>query len=227
MQIAAAVAYAACTVTFVTATKLTTAANAILLQYTAPVYVALLSAWFLDEPIRPADWAALAVVLAGMGLFFGDELKFENLTGNLIAIASGVCFAAMTLLMRKQKDGSPVESLVLGNVIAFVIGAPWMLRAPHLPPSGWLALLILGFVQLGLSYWLYARAIKHITALELVLLPVLEPILNPLWTWLAYGEHPGHWAFAGAVLVLGGVTTNAWLSLLRARVAPAVPLAES
>jgi drug/metabolite transporter (DMT)-like permease len=208
-QIAAAVAYAACTITFVAANKLTTAANAILLQYTAPIYVALLSARFLGERIRRADWITLLVVLLGMILFFADELSFGHAAGNLTAIASGMCFAAMTLLLRKEKDASPVTAIVLGNVIAGIVGLPWMLHLPQLEPTGYAALLILGFAQLGLSYLLYARAVPHVTALELVLIPILEPILNPLWTWLVYREKPGAWAFAGAALVISGVVANA------------------
>lgn len=213
LQLGAAVAYAGCTITFVTATKLTTAANAILLQYTAPVYVALLSAWFLDEPTRRIDWIALVITLAGMTLFFADGLELRHTLGNIVAIVSGLFFAAMTLLLRKQKDGSPIESIVLGNVLAGAVGLVSIIKAPMLAPTGWLALSALGVVQLGLSYLLYARAVKHVSALELVLIPVLEPILNPIWTWWAYGEKPGTWAFYGGAVVLGAVTWRAWYSI--------------
>ena len=126
-----------------------------------------------------------------------------------MAIVSGVFFAAMTLLLRKQKDGSPTESIILGNVIAAIVGLPWILHSPLLTTGGWFALAALGVVQLGMSYWLYARAVKHVTALELVLIPVLEPILNPVWTWLAYGERPGPWAFCGGAVIIGAVTWRA------------------
>lgn len=217
VQLAAAVAYAGCTITFVVANKLTTSANAILLQYTAPVYVALLSAWFLSEPTRRSDWIALAITFSGMVLFFADGLELRHTLGNIIAIISGFFFAAMTLLLRKQKDGSPTESIILGNLIAAAVGLPFIIRAPSLPLDGWLALSVLGVVQLGVSYLLYARAVKHVTALELVLIPVLEPILNPIWTWLAYGEKPGRWAFLGGAIVLGAVTWRAAGTLQRAR----------
>lgn len=213
IQLSAALAYAACTITFVTATKLTTSANAILLQYTAPVYVAFLSAWFLGERTRREDWIVLAVTLAGMALFFADGLEWRHTAGNVVAILSGMAFAAMTLLLRKQKEGSPIESILLGNGIAAVVGLPWILRSSALPAEGWGALVVLGIVQLGVSYLLYARAVKHVTALELVLIPVLEPILNPIWTWLAYDERPGRWAFCGGAMVLGAVTWRAWRSV--------------
>ena len=216
MQILGAVAYAACTVTFVIATKMTTAANAILLQYTAPVWIALLGAWFLGERATRADWITIVVVLGGMGLFVADGLKLTSLTGNLIGAASGVAFAIMTLALRKQKSGSPVESIILGNLLAFLVGLPEIVHAPALPPVGWLALGALGCIQLGVSYWLYARAIRHVTALEAVLVPVIEPLLNPVWVLIVYRERPSSLALVGGALVLSAVTWRA-LGSLRAR----------
>jgi drug/metabolite transporter (DMT)-like permease len=213
-QVGGAVAYAATTILFVTATKLTTAANAILLQYTAPIWVALLGAWFLGERSTRADWIAIAVVFCGMGLFFCDDLKMSGLVGNLIALASGVAFAAMTLLLRKQKDSSPESSIFLGNLLAGAIGLPFMLSAAAIPNArGWIALVLLGSVQLGFSYLLYARAIRHITALEAVLIPVIEPILNPIWVLLALGERPGPLSLAGGVVVIVAVTVRTLHSL--------------
>jgi drug/metabolite transporter (DMT)-like permease len=177
-QIIGAIGYAACTVTFCMATTLTSAANAILLQYTAPVWVAVLGTWLLHERATRADWITIVGALGGMMLFFKDSLTLGHLDGDILAVLSGVCFAGMTIALRKQKDGSPVESIILGNLIAFVVGLPWIVRSPMLPASGWTALLVLGIVQLGMSYWLYARAIRHVTALEAVLIPVIEPILN-------------------------------------------------
>jgi drug/metabolite transporter (DMT)-like permease len=205
-QLIGAAGYAACTITFCVATKLTTAANAILLQYTAPVWVALFAAWFLGERATRADWITIAVVLGGMTLFFADSLELSAVLGNSIAVLSGVCFAGMTIALRKQKDGSPVESIILGNLLAFAIGLPWILPAPALSLHGWISLLTLGVVQLGISYWLYARAIKHVTALEAVLIPVIEPILNPIWVLLMMGEKPSRFALVGGVIVLGAVT---------------------
>ena len=208
-QLLGALGYALCTVTFCAATKLTTAANAILLQYTAPVWVALLGAWFLGERTARADWITIAVVLGGMTLFFAESLELSSLLGNALAAISGIFFAGMTIALRKQKDGSAVESIILGNLLAFVIGLPWLLRAPGLTALGWMALLLLGVVQLGVSYWLYARAIKHVTALEAVLIPVIEPILNPLWVLLALREKPAPLALIGGVIVLTAITLRA------------------
>lgn len=222
-QIIGAIGYAACTVTFCAATKLTTAANAILLQYTAPVWIALGGAWFLGERATRADWVTITVVLGGMVLFFADSLELANVLGNTLAVLSGVSFAGMTIALRKQKDGSPVESIILGNLLAFVIGLPWIVRAPALSATGWTALLILGVVQLGVSYWLYARAIKHVTALEAVLIPVIEPILNPVWVLLAMHERPTPLALLGGAVVLTAVTLRAASSIRATRAKPPLP----
>ena len=205
-QVLGAVGYAACTVTFCAATKLTTAANAILLQYTAPVWIALFGTWLLGERATRADWFTIVAVLGGMGLFFADNLELSGLLGNALGALSGLCFAGMTIALRYQKDGSPVESIILGNLLAFVIGLPWIIGAPALPATGWIALVLLGALQLGLSYWLYARAIRHVTALEAVLIPVVEPLLNPLWVLLAMGERPTPKALIGGGIVLGAIT---------------------
>ena len=218
VQLTAAFAYAGCTVLFVTATKLTTAANAILLQYTAPVWVALLGVWFLGERTTRADWLTIVVVLGGMSLFFADGLEFTSVLGNVTGVLSGVCFAAMTVALRRQKDGSPVESIILGNVIAFIIGLPFMFGQPLPSPTGIAAIVALGVVQLGCSYWLYARAIRQVTALEAVIIPVIEPILNPVWVFLVNGERPSRWALLGGVIVLSAVTLRAWSSIRRLRV---------
>ena len=221
LQLGAAVSYAACTATFVAATKLTTAANAILLQYTAPVWVALFSAWLLRERTTRADWLAIAATFGGMTLFFwSDGLQLSGALGNVLGIASGVSFGAIAILMRMQKDGSPLESIVLGNVLAFLIGLPAMLTAPALPSlHGWIALALLGVVQLGVSYQLYAKAVKHVTALEAVLIPVVEPILNPIWVLLFATTHerPRSLALAGGAVVLGAVTLRAVTSIRRSR----------
>ncbi len=213
VQVIAALAYAGCTVLFVVATKLTAAANAILLQYTAPVWIALFGAWFLGERARRLDWIIIAITLAGMALFFGGGLELGGALGNLAGILSGVCFAAMTIALRRQKDGSPVESIILGNLIAFAIGLPFMIGAPAPSPGGLAAIAALGIVQLGFSYWLYARAIRQVTALEAVIIPVLEPILNPVWVFLASGEKPTPWALLGGAVVLAAVTVRALHSL--------------
>ncbi len=209
LQLGAAAAYTACTILFTLANKMTTAANAILLQYTAPVWIALLGAWLLGERTTRGDWLTIAAVLGGLGVFFYEGLQVGNVAGLIVALASGLGFAVMTILMRKQKDTSALESIILGNVLSFLIGVPALWTAPAMPVSGWLALGLLGVVQLGLAYLFYAKAIKHVTALEAVLIPVIEPILNPVWVMLDMGERPSRLALIGGAIVLGAVTLRA------------------
>lgn len=211
---AGALAYCATVLLFVVATKWTTAANAILLQYTAPIYVAIFSRWFLGERTTRLDWATIFVVLSGMSLFFVERISAQGFWGNICAILSGVGFAWMTLLLRKQKDASPLGSVLLGNLLTFLICIPFCLTPPETVPS-WIGLLLLGIFQIGLSYILYSMAIRHVTALEASLFPILEPILNPIWVSLFIGERPGFWEFAGGLLVLGAMTGRGIITTFR------------
>ena len=169
----------------------------------------------LGTPFYRPRLEGVGIALASLR---GHKLRTVlTLLGNLVGIFSGVCFAGVAILLRKQKDGSAVESIILGNLLAFVIGLPFIATAPALPGSGWVLLVLLGVVQLGLSYKLYSQAIRHVTALEAVLIPVVEPIFNPVWVLLFVGERPGPLALAGGVIVLGAVTRRAVASLRPAR----------
>jgi drug/metabolite transporter (DMT)-like permease len=207
-QIGAAVAYAGTVVLFVVANKLTTAANAILLQYTAPVYVALFSPWFLGERARGSDWLSLAAILLGMLLFFGDELSLDGYLGNGVALASGFCFAWLTLFLRRHREESAISALVLGNLLAGLIGLPFMFQSMP-DATGWVGLLLLGVVQLGLPYVMYALALRHVRAVEGILIPMIEPVLNPVWVFLLLGETPGPLALVGGTIILGAVMLRA------------------
>jgi drug/metabolite transporter (DMT)-like permease len=206
-QIGGGLVYAVSVLGFVVATKLTTAANAILLTYTAPISVALLSAWFLQEQVTGVDWLTILVVTGGMGLFFLDHLTITGFWGNICAILGGNAFAWVVLCLRKQKSDSLLETVLLGNLIAAVAGAPFMFRA--LPDvSGWIALVLAGTVQIGLAFVLYVRAIKNVSAVEAILIPVIEPVLNPLWVLLLIGEVPGLWATIGGAVVVLSLTVR-------------------
>jgi drug/metabolite transporter (DMT)-like permease len=210
-QIGGAIAYAVTVMLFVSANKLTTAANAILLQYTSPVYVALLGTWFLGEETTWLDWVTIILTLGGMSLFFLDDLALGGFWGNILAIATGITFACLVVFLRRQKDGSPLESILLGNILAALIGLPFVLNSrPGL--LGCIGLGLLGVFQLGLPYILYSLAIKSVTALEAILVPVIEPILSPLWVFLVMGEVPGPWALVGGLVVLASVTARCALA---------------
>jgi drug/metabolite transporter (DMT)-like permease len=207
-QIGAAVAYAGTVVLFVVANKLTTAANAILLQYTAPIYVALFSPWFLGERARGNDWLSLAAIMVGMLLFFGDELSLDGYLGNGVALASGFCFGWLTLFLRRHREESAISALVLGNLLAGLIGLPFMFQSMP-DATGWIGLLLLGVVQLGLPYVMYALALRHVRAIEGILIPMIEPVLNPVWVFLLLGEAPGLLALLGGAIILGAVIFRA------------------
>ncbi|MSM41081.1 MAG: EamA family transporter [Geobacter sp.] len=215
-QIGGALAYAATAILFVISTKLTTAANAILLQYTAPAFAAVFGIRYLGEHPRRSDWIALAVVMAGMVLFFLDKLSLAGLWGNLAALTSGITFAWMALFLRKQKDGSPMESVLLGNLLAGLAGIPFM--TGDLPDAGgWLRLAALGVVQLGMAYIFFTKAIRHVTAVESLLIPTVEPVLNPVWTMLFIGEVPGPLSLCGGAIIIAAVLARGLVPLFRYR----------
>ena len=219
MQAAGAAGYAASQLLFIWANKLTTAANAIFLQYTLPVYVIALGYWILGERPRRADWVATALILAGLALFFGEGLSPQGLYGNLAAILSGVAFALMMVCMRAERDGDPAEVVRLGSLASAAIGLPWLLMERWtLADTG--AILYLGLFQISLSFMLYARAIRSVRAVESVLVLALEPILNPVWVLLVLGEKPGAMAVAGGAVVIGAVLGRALYGALRAPRAP-------
>ena len=215
-QIASALSYSATVILFVSANKMTTAANAILLQSTAPIYVALLSVWILKERAKLLDWITIIAVFGGMALFFFESLDSRGMAGNILAVASGVTFALFNIFMRLQKDGSPLESVLLGNILTAAIGVPFIVGS--LPsPSGWISLFILGVAQLGLSYVFYSEAIKHSTALEAILILMIEPILSPVWVFLFLGEIPGKLPMIGGAVVIGAITIRFVLRNLTGR----------
>jgi drug/metabolite transporter (DMT)-like permease len=197
---------------FVAANKLTTAANAIMLQYTAPLYAAAFGWIFLKEKASTIDWVTIVVVLGGMALFFMDKLTLGGMQGNLLAIVSGVFFAGAMVSFRAQKDGSSMESILLSHALTFVISIPF-LWGPGPSLVGWGALAALGVFQIGLSSVLLTYGVKHISALQSLLTSMLEPIFNPLWVFLVIGEVPGPRALAGGAIIVVAVTARSLLSL--------------
>ncbi len=206
-QLLCAVAYALTVSLFVVANKLTTAANAILLQYTAPVHVALLSAWILKERVTLRDWLTITAVLTGMVMFFFEQMSPGGLVGNLLALFTGFTFALFSVLLRKQKGASPAASVYLGNLLTFLLGLPFMFEgAPGL--QGWLGMLYLGVFQLGLAYVLYTWALSQVSAMEAILITLIEPILNPVWVFMLMGEMPALTSLVGGAIIIGAVTIH-------------------
>jgi drug/metabolite transporter (DMT)-like permease len=193
---------------FILATRLTTAANAIFLQYTAPIYVLIFGAWFLRERPRRVDWITMVVMFAGMLLFFGEDLTLEGLYGNLAAILGGVALAIMIVGARAQKDSHPAQIFLIGSCLGGLIGLPSLFQETW--SLGDAAIIVyLGIVQTGLASALYAIAIRHVPALESNLILMLEPVLNPLWVFLVIGESPAPLALVGGAVVLGAIAVRA------------------
>lgn len=200
--LAVATAYAATVVLFVLATKATTAANAIFIQDTAPLWVLLLGPRLLGERPTRQELYAVPVFLGGLTLFFLDRLGPGQLEGNFLALASGVAFALSILGLRGVKERAAV--LLWGNVLAAVVALPFAVPGPMPTAQDAAILLFLGIFQLGAAYALFSRGLEGTPAVEASLLVLLEPVLNPVWTFVATGERPGPFALAGGTLVLAG-----------------------
>ena len=216
-KLIAAVSHLLTAFLFISSTKLTTAASAIFLQYTAPVYIVLLGFWFLRERPTRTDWLSMLVIFSGMFMFFGDKLSLEGLQGNILAALSGVTMAMMTVALRAQKEGTPVESIFIAQVFTVVFGLPLVFKESW-TVTNWLIVAYLGVFQIGFAFLLFTTALKHVPAIEATLIGTLEPVLNPLWVAFFLGEWPGSFALVGALIVLSGVVINA---LGSARAAPA------
>lgn len=212
-QITGAICYSSMVILFIVANKLTTAANAVILQFTAPIWVAILGAIILKERTRWYDLVAIVLTGAGMMMFFMDEMGGGSSIGNMVAVLSGVALAGVTISLRFQKDGSPVETTLLGHLITIAIGMPFILGA-SLTLQNFIGIFLLGTFQLGLAYIFYSLAIKHLTAMETILIMILEPILNPIWVFLYNGEMPGMLSMMGGILV---IATIVWRGLISSR----------
>lgn len=208
-QIGGAIAYCCMLCLFVTSNKLTTAANAILLQYTAPVYVALLGGWLLAERTTRRDWVTILLIFSGIIFFFMDKITPGGMVGNLCAILSGVSYAVFTVFMRLQKGGSPYVTVLLGNLLTFAVSI-FYLPEVSFKSTNLAGIILLGVIQLGLPYVLFTRAIRHVKALEATLFTTLEPILSPLWVFIFFGEVPGVYAMIGGLIVIVTLAGRCW-----------------
>lgn len=213
------VAYAMTMMLFVLSNKLTTSASAIFLQSTAPLHVLLLSPWLLGERVSRADLAYMGVLALGLASFFVglDPVSAtapNPWLGNVLATLSGVTWALTIMGLRAMgrggEDWGPVAA-VWGNVIAALVCLPVALPVASSRPVDWLVIAYLGVFQIALAYVFLIRGLRHVTALETSLLLLLEPVLNPIWAWLAHGERPGAWSIAGGALILAAtLAKSAW-----------------
>ncbi len=192
---------------FTLANKLTTAASAIVLQFTDPVFIVLLTALLYHKRPRRADVLVVLVTLCGIALFFFDQLAPGYLLGNCVAILSGVFMAGMYLCVDGLEAEARFSAILLGQAFAFLVGVPALLTThPVVNLTVLGCLLVLGVFQLGISYILFAKASLNCPPLACALLAALEPLLNPVWVLLFYGERPGPFALVGGVIVISAVT---------------------
>lgn len=208
--------YAALLLLFVLATKLTTAANAIFLQYTAPIYVLILEPIFYKEKFRMRDLVTVVACIAGMSLFFVGKLRPEDVSGNLFALASGVCFALFFLLLRhsKARDVNRASSTIYGNLIVALICAPAFFSAARrgISAEDFARIAYLGVVQIGFAYLLFTLAMaRGVRSLDAGIIGYIEPVLNPIWVFLFIGERPSQWAIVGGLIIIASVLTHTLL----------------
>ncbi|WP_312643201.1 EamA family transporter [Hydrogenoanaerobacterium sp.] len=193
---------------FVTANKLTTSANAIVLQFTAPVFILILSALVYKQRFRKADIIVVLVTLFGIALFFFDQFSPGNLLGNCIAICAGLFMAVMFLTTGHADENSRMSGILLGHLFTALVGVPMAFIFPTPVSTGAvLSILALGIVQLGIPYVLYGLAVKGCPPLACSLLGAIEPLLNPIWVFLFDGEAPGFYALIGGVIVIAAITS--------------------
>ncbi|MBM3977132.1 MAG: DMT family transporter [Planctomycetes bacterium] len=215
-------AYAATLLLFALSNKLTTSANAIFLQSTAPLYLMILSPWLLGERLHRRDLFVMAAVAVGFALFFLEDAAVQRSAphprlGNLLAAASGLAWALTVVALRWLARSEPAAgrdpalgSVVAGNLIAFAIALPFALPLGPSRATDWAVLAFLGIVQVGLAYVLVTRGLRHVPAFTGTLLLLVEPALNPLWAWLALDEQPGRLALCGGALILGATALKSW-----------------
>ena len=207
-----AVCYSLTMILFVVATKMTTAANAVLLQYTNPIWIIIFGPALIGEKNRKSDYLAVVGVLAGMVLFFAEDIGGGSFMGNIIAIIAGVAMGFMSIFMRRQKDASPEDSFILSHIITLVMALPFFFTKPL--GNGFVGIaciLALGIVQIGLPSIMYSIGISGESALTSMLISMIEPVMNPIWVMLIVHEVPTLSAVAGGVIILGTIIARGYI----------------
>lgn len=213
-SILTAIGLTGCLICFVTANKLTTAANAIVLQYTAPIFILILSALFLHKKMKRVDVTVVLITAVGIALFFFDQLSPGSILGNIFGIVAGFSLAIMFISagMAADDDSVRMTGILLAHISLAIIGACTLFFVDFQPTAVEVKyIVILGIFQLGIPYVLYSMASKTCSPLACSLIGTLEPLLNPVWVFLFVGEAPGLWALFGGVIVIFAITT--WIAL--------------
>jgi len=221
ITVATSILYAGLLLLFVVATKLTTAANAIFLQYTAPIYVLIFEPLIYKEKFKRNDLLTVVICVAGMTLFFVGKLRPQDVSGNLTALASGLCFAFYILLLRhtRSQQVNRASSVIYGNLILVFALAPVGLGAiPVMTTNDVVAVSYLGIVQIGIAYTFFTLGMaRGVRSLDAGIVGYIEPVLNPVWVFLLLGERPSQWALLGGVIIISAVLSHTILGARRAR----------
>ncbi len=196
--------YGACLTSFVIATKWTTAANAIFLQYAGVVWVLLFSPLVVREPMRTRDAVAITVAFSGMALFFVGRFEAHGMAGNAMALLSSVFFASLILVLRREQRAAQA-AVTWGNVVCALAVLPFVAHDLALTPRSFAVLAFLGIFQIAIAYVLFVRGLAFVTATQASLTGMLEPVSNPVWVFLFLGEKPSGFAIAGALVVLAAI----------------------
>ena len=218
--VGAGILYAATVTLFVAATKLTTAASAIFLQSSAPLFIVLLGPPLLGERFERRDVRYLVVIAAGLILCFlgrphSSGTAPDPVSGNILALFCSVTWALTLLALRYHERQGGAErgglsSVVIGNLFACVVALPFAWPFPAAPAAAWATMVYLGTLQIGLAYICLTAAVRQVPAFEISLLLLVEPVLNPIWTWLIRGEEPGGAVIAGGAVILAATAARSF-----------------
>jgi drug/metabolite transporter (DMT)-like permease len=202
--IASVISYGACLTAFVVATKWTTAANAIFLQYAGVIWVLLFSPIVVREPMRGRDVIAIVAAIGGMALFFVGRFEARGMAGNAMALVSSVFFAALILSLRREQPAAQA-AVTWGNLACAAVLLPFVAGDLALTPRSFFVLAFLGIFQIALAYFFFVKGLEHVTATQASLTGMLEPVSNPIWVFLFLGERPSLYAIGGAAVVLAAI----------------------
>ncbi|MCI0472141.1 MAG: DMT family transporter [Ignavibacteria bacterium] len=210
-SVLASASYSGILIFFVIANKMTTSANAIFLQFTAPLYLLFLEPLFLKTKFRPRDLITIIICIAGMALFFMEELEAGSFYGNLIAVGSGICFAFFSLFLKWKKNlghENAIMTIVFGNLLVAAICLPLIFTNMRLDATQFLILLYMGIFQIGVSYFIFNIGMKYVSATESLIIGILEAVFNPVWVFLGVGEIPSVNAITGGAVIFAAIIVH-------------------
>jgi drug/metabolite transporter (DMT)-like permease len=205
-------AYAAVLILFVIATKTTTAANAIFLQSTAPIYVLIFEPLLTKTKWERINIITIVVCFLGMILFFMGDLTPGDIKGNIAALLAGVAFAAFFLGMKKNEPQYGESSIFYGNVVVALICIPFITDMNSISEKDFAMVSFLGVFQIAFAYALFSYGLKRIIAVEASIISMFEPVLNPIWVFIGYGEVPSFYAIIGGIIIMTAITVRTLIS---------------